>query len=136
MAETRICSAITRSGKRCSARAQPGLAWCYNHDPARVEERRKHASAGGKTRPRRPPDELEQIKADIKTVSAAVLKGGLDKKAKTVDKHTAAVLFQGFNTLLRSIEIQRKLDYQQELEDQLAELRNRLQEVKVSRWRA
>jgi hypothetical protein len=136
MAETRICSAITRSGKRCSARAQPGQEWCYNHDPARAEERRTNASTGGKTRPRRPPDELEQIKADIKTVSAAVLKGGLNKKAKTVDKHTAAVLFQGFNTLLRSIEIQRKLDHQQELEDQLAELRERLQEVRRAKWGA
>jgi uncharacterized protein YqgV (UPF0045/DUF77 family) len=70
----------------------------------------------------------------IKRVSAAVLKGGMDKATGTVEKATAAVLFQGFNTLLRSIEIQRKLDHQQELEDQVAELRSRLKEVKRSRW--
>jgi hypothetical protein len=64
---------------------------------------------------------------DIRTVTVALLGGQLNRDI-------AAVAFQGFNTLLRSIEIQRKLDHQQELEDQLAELRDRLQEVKRTRW--
>jgi hypothetical protein len=136
MAEKPQCKAIKAGGGRCSNRAQEGQDYCWSHSRETAEQRREYARAGGKARSRRPPDELEQLKDQIRRVCAAVLQGGLDKESNTVDKHTAAVLFQGFNTLLRSIEIQRRLDYQQALEDQLAELRSRLQEVKVSRWRA
>ncbi len=134
MAETRKCSAITRSGGRCSAGAQEGSEWCWNHDPARAEERRKNASAGGRTRSRRSPDELEEVKNQIKTVSAAVLRGGVNQRTQTIDRGTAAVLFQGFNTLLRCVEVQRKLDHQRELEEQVEELRARLEEVRGLRY--
>ena len=129
--ETPRCSAITRSGGRCSASAQEGSQWCWNHDPARAEERRKNASAGGHARSRRDPHELEQIKKQIEVVTAGVLRGGTDKATQVVDRGTGAVVLQGLNTLLRAIEVQRKLDKQQELEEQVDELLERLEQMKA-----
>ena len=51
MDERRQCSAITAAGRRCSARAEAGLEWCWNHDPSRAEERRINAHAGGEPAP-------------------------------------------------------------------------------------
>jgi hypothetical protein len=129
MDESRQCGAITASGKRCSARAQEGSEWCWNHRPDRAEERRTNASAGGRARSRRPPGELAKIKTEIKNVIAAVLNG-------QVDRGSGAIVLQGFNTLLRAIETERKLDRFIELEETVEELRDRLEEVKRSRWGA
>jgi hypothetical protein len=74
------------------------------------------------------------VKRQIKTISAAVLRDGMDKQSRTVDKGTAAVLYQGFNTLLRCIEVQRKLDKQAELDEQVRELSERLEQVKAVRY--
>ncbi len=123
MSGTCRCKAIKSGGERCNARAQKGLEWCWNHDPGRAEERRANASAGGRTRSRRPPDELEGIKSQLRTINAAVLQG-------SIDRGTGAVLFQGFNTMLRTIEVQRKLDHQAHLEEQVAELAARLEGLK------
>ncbi len=123
MSGRRECMAIKAGGERCGARAQKGLEWCWNHDPARAEERRANASAGGRARSRRPPDELERIKSQLRTITAGVLHG-------SIDRGTGAVLFQGFNTLLRCVEVQRKLDNQAQLEEQVAELAARLEGLK------
>jgi hypothetical protein len=80
-------------------------------------------------RSRRPPDELEQLKRQVRAVIKAVLDG-------SVDKANGAVALQGFNVLLRTVEIQRKLDGLRELEESVAELRERLEEAKASRWAA
>ncbi len=125
MSETSRCKAIKVGGERCSARAQRGSDWCYNHDPARAGERRTNASAGGKARSRRPPDELEQAKREIRAVTAGVLGG-------KVDKGVGAIVLQGLNTFLRAVEVQRKLDGMAQLEDQVEELRARLEAVRRS----
>lgn len=127
MSESSQCRAIKDGGQRCSARAQQGSDWCWNHDPARADERRKNAAAGGKARSRRSPDELEKLKREIRTVTGAVLQGN-------IDRGTGAIVLQGFNTLLRAIESQRKLDKIRELEADVDDLRARLQEVRQRRW--
>lgn len=123
MSGKRQCMAIKAGGERCSARAQQGHEWCWNHDPARAEERKANASRGGRARSRRPPDELERIKSQLGTINAAVLRG-------SIDRGRGAVLFQGYNTLLRCVEVQRKLDHQGHLEEQVAELAERLEVLK------
>ena len=126
MAEKRICKALKAGGGRCSARAQEGSEWCWNHDPGRAEERKTNASAGGRTRSRRSPDELERIKQEIRAVATIVLRD-------EVDKGTGAVLGQLYNVQLRCIEMQRKLNRVVELEESVAELRAKLEEVKAAR---
>jgi hypothetical protein len=80
-------------------------------------------------RSRRRPDELEQVKRQVKALIGLVLNGSLDRA-------TGAVALQGFNVLLRTVEIQRKLDGQRELEESVAELRQRLEEARRGRWAA
>ncbi len=51
-----------------------------------------------------------------------------------LDKGVGAVALQGLDTFLRAVEVQRKLDGQRELEDQVAALRVRLDELKARKW--
>jgi hypothetical protein len=127
--ETRRCKALKAGGGRCTATAQQGSEWCWGHDPDRAEERKKNASLGGKTRSRRPPDELEGVKRQVRALIKSVLNGSLDRA-------NGAVALQGYNILLRTVEIQRKLDGQRELEESVAGLREQLEEVKRNRWAA
>ncbi len=131
--EKRLCKAIKSGGGRCSKTALDGSDYCYAHSRERAEERRKNASAGGKARSRRPPSEIEVLKSQTETIIAAVLKGGMDARTNTVDRNTGAVIFQGMNTLLRAIEVERKLDHQRELEEQVAALRSHLDELRARR---
>jgi hypothetical protein len=134
--EKRQCKALKAGGGRCSNRAQEGQDYCWSHSRETAEERRENARAGGLARSRRPPNELEVLKEQIRTVSAAVLQGGIDKQTGSIDRATAAVAFQGFNTLLRAVEVQRKLDHQAELEERLAELEAEVERRQgvVGRW--
>lgn len=43
-----ICAAIKPDGVRCRARAMEGYGYCYTHNPEFADERRLHASKGGK----------------------------------------------------------------------------------------
>jgi len=47
------CRGTTTAGKPCSARAQPGRAWCQWHDPTREVERAQWRSEGGRARSHR-----------------------------------------------------------------------------------
>lgn len=126
MSEKRQCKAIKAGGGRCSLPAQPGQDYCWSHSRETAEQRREYARAGGRARSRRPPDELEAIKRQVRSIAGGVLQGN-------IDRGTGAVLGQLYNVLLRGIEIQRRLDYQQELEERVAELRGRLDEIKRER---
>ncbi len=131
--EKRQCTAIKAGGGRCSLPAQAGQPTCWSHSRETAERRRKNAAAGGHARSRRPPSEIETLKNQIETVTVAVLRGGLDAANNTVDRNTAAVLYQGMNTMLRAIEVERKLDHQRELEEQVAALRSHLDELRARR---
>lgn len=135
MAESRRCSAITRAGTRCKGAALDSSEYCYAHSKDRAEERKRNAAAGGRAR-RRSPDEIEEIKRQVEAISSALLRGGMGgtKGKPTVEKGTAAVLGQLFNTRLRAIELQRKLDRQAALEEQVVELRGRLEQMKAVRY--
>jgi hypothetical protein len=115
MDEGSQCSAITAAGRRCTARAQVGQERCYNHDPRRSEERRVNAHAGGRARARRQPSEVERIKRRIEEATSAVLRGKLDSGI-------VAVAFQGFNVLLRAIELERRIRDDVVFEERLKEL--------------
>jgi hypothetical protein len=117
MDESRQCSAITAAGRRCSARAQAGQEWCFNHDPQKSAERRVNAHAGGRARARRRPSEVGRIKKRIEEATSAVLRGELDSGI-------VAVAFQGFNALLRAIELERRIR-DDAFEERLNELEER-----------
>ena len=93
----------------------PGHSHCYAHDPTRAQERKRNASRGGRTRGN---GELPDLKKQLKDLATGVLDG-------TVDRGRAAVANQIFNTLIRTIEQERK---QRELEE-LAERLEALEQV-------
>jgi hypothetical protein len=125
------CSAITKGGERCRLDATPGAAWCYSHDPARVEERRRNARRGGKAggNGRGGPSELVQIKRELRQTIAAVRAGELERGR-------GAIVFQGYGYLLRCIELERRVT-ESGLEERIFDLESNLASLLESeaRWR-
>jgi hypothetical protein len=104
------CSAIKPNGERCRVSVEPGVEYCWAHDPANAKERRRITSKAGRSRASR---ELPEIKRGVKDLIEGILEG-------SVDKGRGAVALQGFNTLLRAVEIQQKADLEElaaEVED-------------------
>jgi hypothetical protein len=103
------CAAITRAGERCKLDATSG-SYCWSHDPENAQERKRRAARGGKASRSRSAsgEEMRQVKQGVRTVTviAAVVRGRLDKGR-------GAVALQGYNTLLRAVEIGQRV----ELED-------------------
>jgi hypothetical protein len=95
---------------------RPGEEWCYNHDPARAEERRRAASRAGKSKPSR---ELAGIKGLLAELTGRVL--GKEGK-EPLETGRAAVANQLINTRLRAVELERKLKETEEFEERLEAL--------------
>jgi len=106
------CTAIKRNGEPCTLPANGSHGLCWAHDPKNAEKRRKGASRGGKAKANR---ELPAIKASIRATIDGVLAG-------EVERGVAAVAFQGFNSLLKAVEVERRLREQDELLERLGAL--------------
>ena len=106
------CAGIKRDGGRCTVVVGPGQSHCYAHDPTRAEERKRNASRGGRTRGN---GELPDLKKQLKDLAAGVLDG-------TVDKSRAAVANQILNTVIRTVEQERKIRETEELAARLEAL--------------
>lgn len=115
------CEAITQAGSRCRLDATPGATWCYSHDPARVEERRRNARKAGRSggNGRSGASELAGIKRDIRGVLDGVLDGRIDRGA-------GSCAAQLLNVLLRAVELERKVREADELERRLEDLERAL----------
>ena len=111
------CAGIKRDGGRCAAIVDG--SFCYQHDPARAEERRRNASRAGKSRPSR---ELVGIKQRLSDLADDVLEG-------SVDKGVAAAASQVLNVYLRAISVELKAREQMELTERLEALEEGLQDV-------
>jgi hypothetical protein len=101
------CAAITRAGELCKLDATSG-SYCWSHAPENAQQRKRRAARGGRASRSRSAsgEELRQVKQGVRTVIAAVVRGRLDKGR-------GAVALQGYNTLLRAVEVGQR----NELED-------------------
>jgi hypothetical protein len=90
----------------------PGVQWCFNHDPARADERKRNASRAGKSRPNR---ELSDIKTVLYKLTCRVL-------SSDIPPGPASVANQLTNTRLRAIDLERRIRDQEELEARIGEL--------------
>ena len=61
------CAAAKRDGCPCGCPAQPGRRYCFNHDPARVQERRENARLGAR---------LKGSKRELGAAAGARRRGG------------------------------------------------------------
>ena len=115
-----VCAAIKPDGVRCRARAMKGCAYCFNHHPEFADERRLHASKGGKQggrgRPARPASEgLQDIRDLLADLTVGVLSG-------QVRREVAVAANQVLNTSLRALELERKWKEVLDLEARLEEV--------------
>jgi hypothetical protein len=107
-----VCRATKANGEPCTLAANGPQGFCWAHDPANRDKRRRMASRAARSKPSR---ELSSIKALLEDLTERVLSGEL---------HTgqAAVANQLANTRLRAIELERKIRETEELAERLEAL--------------
>lgn len=119
------CAAITRAGARCQLEATNG-SYCWNHAPENAEARKQRGRRGGKARG---ASELSAVKREIRSVVSDVLEG-------RVERGIGAVVFQGYNTLLKAVEVERKVKETEEIEARLEALKQVQEQKGGKRWGA
>lgn len=119
------CAGVKPNGERCSAIVAIADSYCYAHDPARSEERKRNASRGGRSKGSR---EVAAVKDRLTELAEQVVAGELATSR-------AAVAGQLLNGVLRALELERKVRETDELEARVEELEKakRLRE-EVSSW--
>jgi hypothetical protein len=107
------CAGIRRDGGRCTLPAQAPNGMCWLHDPARAEQRHRHASKAARSKGNR---EVAVLKAEIKDVIASVKVGQLDR-------NDAAVMIQGYRALKDFIALERRVKETDELAAEIQDLK-------------
>jgi hypothetical protein len=110
------CTYIKPGGARCKGVPVSGSTLCAAHHPDYRERRRAGARRGGKARG---AGELAEIKSEIRNVIEAV-------QEMKLNRGVGAVVFQGYNTLLRAVEVERKVREVDELEERIVAMERRL----------
>jgi LPS O-antigen subunit length determinant protein (WzzB/FepE family) len=106
------CAGTTRDGRQCTAIVKPSQTYCYQHDPARSEERKRNAARAGRSKPNR---ELVEVKGRLRELAEDVLAG-------SVDRADAAVAGQLFGTFIRAVSAEIKVKEVLELEERIEQL--------------
>jgi hypothetical protein len=121
------CAAITRGGSRCKLEATHG-SYCWSHAPETTEQRRRRASRGGRAGGNGRPgtSEIAEVKAQLRGVIGEVRTGALDKGA-------GAVVGGLYNTLLRAMEVERRIREAEETEGRLKALEDALGAAEAAR---
>ena len=121
------CAGTKRDDSPCTATVEPPQRFCWWHDPANADKRRRAASKAGKSKPSR---ELAGIKQRLSDLADDVLEG-------RQDKGVAAVASQVLNVYLRAVTVELKVREQQEFIERLETLEERLgRDGGGRRWRA
>jgi hypothetical protein len=117
------CAGTKRDNSPCTATVEAPKRYCWWHDPANADKRRRAASKAGKSKPSR---ELASIKQRLSVLSDDVLAG-------EVDKGVAAVASQILNVYLRAVSVELKAKEQLELVERLEALEEALEQRKGER---
>jgi hypothetical protein len=92
------CTGITQAGTACKGIPIEGSDYCYAHDPAHADERRRHGSKGGKRGGRgRPVSELARLQVRFEELANKVLSGEVDRARAAV----ACQLLNGARACIR-----------------------------------
>src|SRR5215207_7501360 len=110
------CTFIKPGGERCKGVPVRASTLCAAHHPDYQERRRAGVRRGGKARG---AGELAEIKSEIRSVIGSVQRGKLDRGV-------GAVVFQGYNTLLRAVEVERKVREVDGIEERIAAMESRM----------
>jgi hypothetical protein len=120
------CSAIKRGGERCKLEATHG-SYCWSHAPEMAEARRQRARRAGKAGGNGRGSALAEVvecKRQIRSILGGLLRG-------QIQRDTGGVLLQGYNTLARYLDLERRIKADEDLEARI----ERLEEMqKENRW--
>jgi hypothetical protein len=120
------CAAIAKGGECCKLDATSG-SYCWSHAPENAEARKRRGRRGGKSRG---ASELSEVKREIRNVVTDVLEG-------RVERGVGAVVFQGYNTLLKAVEVERRIREEEELLARIDQLeQSQEQKGDSKRWGA
>jgi hypothetical protein len=108
----RQCPATTQKGGQCSGSVPEGKYWCWYHDPANSDKRRRAASKGGKGNRSKISKDLHRLLDDL---TEQVVSGELEP-------YPASVAGQLVGVRLRLLEFERKVKETDELEVKLQEM--------------
>src|SRR5215217_3493661 len=114
------CQALTKGGGRCKLEATNG-SYCWSHAPETAQARKQREHRGGKARG---AGEIAEIKRSLRNVIDDVL-------AQKTDRGVGAVVFQGYNALLKTVETERRLREQLELEERISELEGLIDQQRI-----
>ena len=124
------CAGQKSDGTPCERIVGSSQQYCYAHDPAFAEDRKRAASKAARSPAKgRSTSEIRQIKGRLEDLYTAVLEGRAERAA-------AAVANQIANTQLRAIELERRVREQDELEGRLDEVEDLLEEAERSKRHA
>jgi hypothetical protein len=117
------CAGTKRDSSPCTATVEPPHRFCWWHDPANADKRRRAASKAGKSKPSR---ELAGIKQRLSDLADDVLEGRQERAV-------AAVASQVLNVYLRAVSVELKAREQQEITERLEELETLLEQRREER---
>lgn len=106
------CAGSKPNGTLCERIVGASQTYCYSHDPARKEERRRNAARAGRSKPNR---ELIEVKARLRELAEDVLEGRKNRA-------DAAVAGQLFGTFIRAVSAEIKVKEVLELEERIEAL--------------
>jgi hypothetical protein len=120
------CSHTYTDSSQCKRIVSAEQSYCYSHDPARSEERKRNAARGGKAKA---SGEIGRVKANLQALADATLEGA-------VDKGVAAVVGQVWNVYLSAVRTELKVREVEELAREVEELREvvEMNEERNGRW--
>jgi hypothetical protein len=118
------CAGIKPNGGRCERIVSSEQTYCYSHDPARQEERKRNAARGGKAKA---SGEIGAVKASLQALANATLAGA-------VDRSVAAVTSQIWNVYLSAVRTELKAKEVTELEERIEELERALVAKRERTW--
>jgi predicted RNA-binding Zn ribbon-like protein len=124
------CLGTKRDNSPCTVTVEPPQTYCWWHDPANADKRKRAAARGGKRAGRgRPQAELANVKQRLSDLADDVLE-------ERVDKGVAAVASQVLNVYLRAVSVELKAREQLELIERLEALEGALEQQKGGRYGA
>ena len=105
-----VCRATKRSGDPCTAPVTGSNGYCWAHDPANADKRRRMASRAGSSKG---TTEIRGLKKQLEDLAAGVLSG-------EVERGIGVAVNQILNTRVRLLETERRIREQDELEERIA----------------
>src|SRR5215210_7381775 len=93
------CAGFKPDGTHCERFVGASQTYCYAHDPARAEKRKRDAAKAGRSSPNR---EVQAVKAQLQALVDGLLAG-------EVERAKAAVCGQLLNVKLRALALERDI---------------------------